>query len=183
MWVLEPGKRHSCQHAWPVWGWGRGAAEPHLQQWCWPAGPSPASPRCSWPQKASSKLGLLLSPWNIVPLQGERITSGSIVRRGGEPSAKKGRKSREINMKTSLKFDLCKTKSSRVGFSEIVQPYWGYELEAIVPWSSAAFASAAYIYFIKQTTELLTLFQFFPGHPHLACKVYLPISNLAFSVF
>ena len=40
------------------------------------------------------------------PLQGERITSGSIVRRGGEPSAKKGRRRKEINMKTSLKFDL-----------------------------------------------------------------------------
>ena len=50
----------------------------------------------------------------------DNVTSGRMVRRGGEALVKKGRKKKKISMKTNEKKNPCKTKCSRIGFPELV---------------------------------------------------------------
>ena len=49
------------------------------------------------------------------------VTSGRMVKRGGEPSAKKGRRKTRMSMKTTTKKkNPCEPKFSQIGFSELV---------------------------------------------------------------
>ena len=53
----------------------------------------------------------------------DNVTSGRMVRRGGEASAKKGSRRRKMNMKTNMKKNPCEANFSQKRFSELVWLY------------------------------------------------------------